>query len=194
MPAQTDPSELSRLDPVHLSRLWPTIDGTDGEVAVEGSMAAWLRLRPEEMGDVLRHQLSVCVDDAQHAEALQALPSGHTPVTIQARLDPPWTFGALLTDPKPPLRLLERVKALAKPAMVRKDGDLPREVAGIVYYGAIFAAMNRCGETITSLSRNDLADAARWALRRPWLTEPLAALFQEALQQLTAAPAPPAAQ
>jgi hypothetical protein len=65
--------------------------------------------------------------------------------------------------------------------MTRPDGDLPREVAGVLYFAAILATRLRLGERISEIPDERLRQAARWALQMPWLDEGLAGLFREGL-------------
>src|SRR6185437_13333535 len=107
-----------------------------------------------------------------------------SPSASAPRTGPATTLAALLSDPAPPVEALRRVKEWAKPAMQGYADDLPREVAGVIYFAAIHAALARAGERITHLTDASLRKGARWALRRPWLDPECAGVFREALAHL----------
>src|SRR5688572_27287258 len=105
-PEHEGPPDLSHAGVNSLSQLWPGAGlGTSGE---------W---RPSDLGDVLRHQLAATLD-LGHADGCAS----------------PRTYGdVLLRDAPPSVEALIRVKEWAKPFMSRDDGDVPREVAGVLY-------------------------------------------------------------
>jgi hypothetical protein len=152
--------ELSRSDAARLSSLWPG--------AVDGSSGTWL---PADLGAVLRHQLAVPLDDDP------AVPHVH---------DPAMTCGALLSSAQPRLESLRRLKDWAKPNMTRDDGDVPREVAGVLYFAAILSARLRLGERISELTDDRLMNAIDWMLLLRWLDDGLAKLLREAAAVLKA--------
>jgi len=142
------------VDAARLSRLWP---GAGLDLA-----GAW---RPGDAADALRHQLAAPLDAAAPAG-----PAG----------PPPRTYADLLMrDTDPPAEQLRRVKDWAKPFMSRDDGEVPREVAGVLYFAAILAARLR-RQRISGLPDDRLRQAALWALRLPWLDPGLAVVFQGA--------------
>jgi len=149
---------LAYVDATVLSKIWPGKD--------LGS--PWL---PDELGAVLRHQLGATLDVGPSQEpAVNKKPATYADL--------------LLRDAAPPLEILRGVKDWAKPFTFRDDGDLPREVAGVLYYAAILAARLRLGQRISELEDALLAKAARWALRLPWLDAAMTPLFTEALTSL----------
>ena len=93
------------------------------------------------------------------------------------------SFGDLLAHPNPPLALLVMTKAFAKTADAG-DAPLPGEVASVLYFAAIAAALVRAGERITALGDRAIADGTAWALRQPWLAAELRPLFAQAQDQL----------
>jgi hypothetical protein len=79
------------------------------------------------------------------------------------------------------LAALRGLKNWAKPQMSRDDGDVPREIAGVLYYAAILRARVRFGERLSELNDDRLRGAAAWAEHRPWLDDDqLKELFRQA--------------
>ena len=162
-PSGGHPADVSHADATRLRKLWP---GNDVD-------APW---RPDELGDVLRHQLAAALDvRASDVAVANEMRSTYADL--------------LLRDASPSLELLRGVKEWAKRFTFRDDGELPREVAGVLYYAAILAARLRLGERISELEDALLARAARWALRLPWLDPSMTPLFTQALASLETGPA-----
>ena len=106
----------------------------------------------------------------------------------------PCTYADLFAHAAPPTDVLRRVKDWAKPQMARHDAELPREVAGVIYFAAIVADRVRGTGTISELTDDRVRQGAKWALRLPWLDPGLADLFREAvaaLESLSVPPPPP---
>ena len=95
------------------------------------------------------------------------------------------SFGDLLAHPHPPVELLKVTKDFAKACRLSPRGALPKEIATVLYFASIAAAMVRCRRRITGLSDADLADGLRWTLARPWLDAPTRSLIEEGLALLT---------
>jgi len=119
--------------------------------------ADWL---PEDLGAILRHQLATSIDGSKT------------------------TFGELLRHSTPPMALLEQVRGFAKGAMAQTDCGLPYEVAAVIYYGAIAAALLRHGTRITQLDDVSLQRGIQWALGQPWIDADLRGLFEQADDKL----------
>src|SRR5687768_10590892 len=120
-----DQTDLSQAGVESLSQLWPG--------AGLGTAGGW---RQSDLGDVLCHQLAAKLDLGS--------PEGCVS---------PQTYGdLLLRDPTPSVEALRQVKEWAKPFMSRDDGDVPREVAGVLYFAAIFAARLRLDRRISDQS------------------------------------------
>jgi len=140
--------------------------------------------RPEEFGQILQALL---------AEDLVATLAGSGPPEeartwrrIADQAAPACrTIGDLLEHPQPPLALLERVKVWTKGCRQRPDGDVPGEVAILVYYAAIAAARVRLGRRVSSLDDAELLNGFTWAIDQPWAEERLRALLREARAGLT---------
>lgn len=176
--------DLSTIDPGRLSRLWsavvpPGSDGVGGraphEVAGPGAVAC--DLLPSDLAEILRHQLAALLDP---------------PASFGPDGDAPITYGELLAVPAPPIAVLRRVKDWAKPMMSRDDGELPREVAGVLYFAAVAAARVRGAGPISDLPDERLRKGATWALRLPWFEDSgLVVLFHEAVAVMAAPAAAP---
>ena len=92
------------------------------------------------------------------------------------------TVRELLEHPDRPIELLRAVKDLSK----RSPGDLfPPEMALLLYYGSIAAAMVRCGQRITKLRDEDLRNGFTWVIKEPWVGESVCELFRQALSKLS---------
>jgi hypothetical protein len=136
--------------------------------------------RPEEFADILRHQLGapLAFDEPRLASELRAW--------LEASGDPVPTFGSLLLlDPQPPLPLLRLVKNFAKAARTQPGAAVPPEVATLLYFAAIAAALLRCRERITESDGVTLHRGFAWALAQPWADEATRALLQEAARQVS---------
>ncbi len=87
----------------------------------------------------------------------------------------------LLESQNPPMALLTAVKALAKR---RPKNVFPPEMALLLYYGSIAAAMVRCGQRISKLRDDDLRNGFSWAIKEQWVPETVCDLFRLALSKL----------
>lgn len=150
---------------------WPD-DGSDDRLLgrlLDAAMDTEPLWRPEDLGDIWRHQLTTPAGPAFSR-------GGHGP--------PPATFGDVLRDPSPAVAALERVKQLSRAYRSDPDPPVPPEVATALYFAAIAAALVRCGRRITSASDELLRDGMRWAAAHPWLDEATRGLLDAALQRL----------
>lgn len=174
---------IATAEPERLSRLWPA-PATDerGVAKPDAEVGPWSQLSAAEMGEVFRHFLQTPVEAVLADSADGLIDSAATP----PRSGHATTFAQLISSDAPSIDLLQRVKRFAKLAMGSDEGDLPREIAGVVYFGAIAVALVRARTRITSLSDRELRDALQWASRRSWLTESIKELFVLGLQRLEA--------
>jgi hypothetical protein len=107
------------------------------------------------LGPLLRHQLASLAPAAPGTRAAQ-------------------TFREILLTNRPApeaLPALRQIKDWAKPQMSCYDGEVPREVAGVIYFAAILSARARFGERLSELGDDRLRAAAAWAQRQPWLDD-----------------------
>jgi hypothetical protein len=160
--------DLDRTDPQSLTQMM-SLDA-DGE-------GLW---GPDELGAILEHQLAAPLEcdlvglDGGLAQWLAELNScGDRPLR---------TFADLLYHPSPPPKLLELTKQFAKSRRNHPHSPLPDEVATVLYFLSIVAAMTRCGRRITRMDDSSLIYGLRWALRQPWLGDSARAILQEGLQ------------
>jgi hypothetical protein len=80
------------------------------------------------------------------------------------------------------VELLKITKDFAKACRLSPHSPLPREVASVLYFACIAAAMVRCRRRISGLTNDALTDGLHWVLARPWLDAPTRALVEESLQ------------
>jgi hypothetical protein len=152
-------AESETSDPSRLSRI----------LAADG-VGLW---RQDEMGSILRHQLSAPLETDL--------------ATADAATVPRMTFGELLHHPHPPVEVLRRVKGFAKACKVVSDGPLPSEVATVLYFATIVVARLRCGQRISELDDEALRIGTEWARAQKWVDEPTRSIFDEAAAKWAAA-------
>jgi hypothetical protein len=134
--------------------------------------------RPEEFGAIFRHQLtaSLCIELASLAPDIEEKLAG----LLMPDGRPVASFGDLLGLPAPPVALLEMVKEFAKASRRPGRCQLPPDVATMLYYLAIGAALFRCGCRLTRLSDSILWDGLRWAGAQPWADTAIRDLLRRA--------------
>ena len=135
--------------------------------------------RPEELADILRHQLSapLLFDlkrlGGDEGRRLEDMTRGGGP-----RLE---SFGDALHHPSPPVELLRMIKDFTKSSRTQPDGPLPADVATLLYYAAIGVARLRCGVRITELDDQRLRRGLSWAVAQPWADEATKRVLNEAV-------------
>jgi hypothetical protein len=143
--------------------------------------------RPEEMAAIFRHQMAApLLADLEGsappaARPLEALAAGQDGL--------PRSFADLLRHPSPRLELLELVKDFAKANADHPENGLPKEIAAVLYYACIAAALLRLKARISKLSDADLRRGLSWAAEQPWLDEETKQLLARALAAMTPAAA-----
>lgn len=123
--------------------------------------------RPEELGALLRHQLTapIEVDLGSLPKATAQQLKGMTEsegLLLKSLAD-------LLDHPRPPLSLLRLVKDFAKAAHAAPRGPLPPEIARVMYYSSIAAAYLRWGERITQLDGEAMLRGFDWVQNQDWV-------------------------
>jgi len=131
----------------------------------------------EQLKSALRQDLGsslqAVLDDCALAEGLSA---GATP--------PIASFQDLLHHKQPPLDLLGMAKDYAKLSRDDPASPLPPDVALVLYYGSIAAALLRHGVRISRLEDDDLRSGFNWSVRQSWLDARTRQLFMDALRLL----------
>jgi len=144
--------------------------------------------RPEELAAVFQHQMAapVSVD-------LASLAPG-APGKLKTLTDASGlllkSFRDLFRHPQPPLELLQLVKEFAKRNRGHPESLLPSEVATLLYYLALAAALVRWGERITSLRDAELERGLDWAIAQDWIDVGARGLLTEARTRLGAPEVP----
>jgi len=92
------------------------------------------------------------------------------------------SLGNLLAYPKPPVELLRITKDFAKACRQNPHSPMPKEIASVLYFASIAAALIRCGDRISDLTNETLAEGFRWTLALPWLDAQTRVLIEEGLQ------------
>jgi hypothetical protein len=138
--------------------------------------------QPEELGAVFRHQMvaPVSVD----LGSLDPAVVGKLKTLTDACGLLLKSFRDLLQHPAPPVELLRLVKEFAKLNRDQPDSLLPSDVASVLYYLSIAAAMARWGERISALSDNELQRGFAWAMSQSWVDEPARELLGSASAKL----------
>jgi hypothetical protein len=139
--------------------------------------------RPDELAALFRHQLAapILVDlsgfDPVTASRLKALGAAHNLVLK--------SFLELFLHPVPPVELLTLTKEFAKTNMDHPDSSLPKEVAAVLYYASISAALVRLEHRISQLTDADLERGLKWAREQRWVDPQIQQLLAQALQKLS---------
>lgn len=137
----------------------------------------------EELGPILRHQLSTAIEfdlgslDPGSQRLLRAAAACGDLGGIR-------TFRDLFFHEDPPIQLLQLTKDFAKNHLNHPDSPLPPEIAVVLYYGSIIAALVRLNRSLSWLTPADLARGIVQMLSLPWLEDDLRRLFQEGLARL----------
>ena len=134
--------------------------------------------REQDLGPIYRHQMAVAVQ--VELAGMDPAAAARLPGLCQAHGLLLRSFGDLFAHPSPPLELLEMTKRFAKALRRHPDSPLPPDVASVLYYASIAAALARCGRRISALPDPELRRGLAWALARTWIDPTTAALLREA--------------
>jgi hypothetical protein len=146
----------------------------------EASGPLW---RADELAALFRHQMSapMLMDlgsfDARTADQLKTL-AGAQGLLLSS-------FADLFNHSTPPVQLLQLVKDFAKANMDHPESGLPREIATVLYYASIAAALLRLDTRISQLPDADLRRGFSWTQEQKWLDEKTKALVADALKKLS---------
>ena len=136
----------------------------------------------EDLRDILRHQLDVPLDmELLLHEAPTSAGTRKDPTTAE-RAYP--SLAALLADTDAPLPLLKRLKDYTKAASNSPDSPLPEEIATVLYFAAIAAALVRHTQRISGLGNDGLKWGFSWAMGETWVADEMRPLFAEAMERL----------
>ena len=136
----------------------------------------------EELGAVFRHQMAAPVSVDLGAFGPGA--AGKLWTLVEAGNLLLRSFRDLFQHPSPPIELLELVKDFAKLNCDRPESVLPTEIATVLYFLSIAAALVRCRRRITELSDAQLREGFAWALRQSWIDETARELLESASARL----------
>lgn len=157
-------SSVYKADTAKLAQLIASVNGKEG---------CW---GPEELGDVLRHQLAAPLEVggvSTVAQMVSISPEDERAISEIKNL------ADLFGHPRPPLALLELAKEFAKSNRECPHGPLPSEVAAVIYFAAIVTALLRCGKRITSLDDKSILAGLDWAVGQQWIGVQMRELFAE---------------
>jgi hypothetical protein len=135
----------------------------------------WL---PDELGAVFQHQMAapVSVDLAAigpESAALLRMLADAQGLLLKS-------FHDLFEHPQPPVELLQLVKDFAKMNRDRTDSLLPNEVATVLYFLSIAAALVKLARRITTLSDPELRQGFQWCSSQRWIDAPARSLIEDA--------------
>src|SRR5205085_1872867 len=91
------------------------------------------------------------------------------------------SFLDLFRHPNPGVELLAVAKEYAKGCRADPDGPLPPEVATVLYYAAIAAALTRHGVRITGQAPAAVRAGLGWVAAQPWVGDEIRALAAAAI-------------
>jgi hypothetical protein len=94
------------------------------------------------------------------------------------------SFGDLLRHPNPPLALLELSKEFAKRSLYSPFPSIPHDIARVLYFTSIAAAMSHCQRKITTLDNAEVATGIKWSLACEWLTDDAKAVLESGLEAM----------
>ncbi len=131
----------------------------------------------QDLRSVFRQQMrepmsqTVCCSGAQPARRIQSEVSE-------------FSLAGLLSSSSPSLECLGACKDYAKACLQHPDRSLPQEIARVIYFACIAAALLRCRQRITKLEDGTLMESFRWCLEQDWCFDELSSLFEEAIGYL----------
>lgn len=138
--------------------------------------------RPDELGAVFRHQMAapVSVDLGSLDRGIR----GKLKTLTEASGLLLKSFRDLFQHPAPPLELLRLVKEFAKLNREQPESLLPSDVATVLYYLSIAAALVRWDDRISALTDDELRRGFAWTLSQGWIDEPAKELVNSASEML----------
>ena len=149
-------------------------------MSLSGSNAgAWSN---EDLASILSHQLRVplAVDLTQ----VDAPEPARRELAARIARNPDETFAAVLFSPNPPLEILSTIKDFAKLLRSGPDAPIPAEVATMIYYAAIAAALAQKNHRLSELGDAELRKGLDWARGRKWIDATMRELLDTACARL----------
>lgn len=130
----------------------------------------------DDLRAILAHQLRVPLAFSRDTSAgAAAVPAA--PEAVRC-------LGDLLSQAHPPVHALMLAKAAAKASLREPVGELPREVAQLLYYACTLAARLHAGQRISKLDDASLCRGVRWGLEQPWVDGRVRRLFEDGAAKL----------
>jgi hypothetical protein len=143
---------------------------------------------PDELAAVFRHQMTAPV--AVDLGALDAARAAQLKILSDAQGLLLKSFGDLFRHPTPPVELLQMTKEFAKLNLDHPESVLPREIATVLYYTSIAAALARLDARISLLPDADLRRGMSWVKHQTWVDGETRALMEHAMEKLDRTPNP----
>lgn len=94
------------------------------------------------------------------------------------------TFGEALHAASPAIASLKQIKDFGKQHRNDPASPLPRDIATVLYFAAIAAALAKCGQPISQLDDASIRAGIEWAAALPWLDESTRAMLVEGKQHV----------
>lgn len=130
----------------------------------------------DEFEAILQHQLDARLETDIH-------PGANVTASRAAPLRQ--TFREVLCNPQSSLASIELIKKFSKEQMSTRLG-LPYDVAAVLYYASIGAALVHLNKRISSLDETSLRTGFDWLLALPWIDEPIRELARQSVARLKA--------
>lgn len=159
----------------------PDVDGRVISTLLDFQMLQKQTWQPEELADILRHQLAapLYLSLGNFSAEVAQLVHQSTPA-----LDPLVSMKQLLHMPQPPVLLLRLVKRFSKHCLSNPNNPLPAGIVMLLYYAAIGIARTRSGQVISDLPAVELQRGLRWVSNQAWIDEETRVLLRETLKRL----------
>lgn len=164
--------DIFRSTPDRLARLMSTSEENSTPMSTEELATAWAGIR----------KVTIEISLANHDPISSNSPSRMDREPNSDRAE--WTYGKLLADPAAPLEALSQLKGFAKINREHPDSALPREIATVLYYASIAAALTKHDQRISSLGDGDLGEGLAWAAEQSWLDEDTRTMLERCIKRL----------
>ncbi len=139
--------------------------------------------RPEELGAILRHQLSAPI--VFDLEAMDPQLANKANVLCTPNRQFLRTFKDLFHSAEAPLELLVLSKDFAKASLTHPDSPIPKAIAEVIYFASIAVALTLHGQRISRLDDEMLLRCFDRMIVRPWMDDETRDLFAQGRRRLT---------